>query len=88
MKQIKEALDRAFENKQPLKKKWKAFIEWQQDKQTYYLYIFHYHHLILVYDIKVQKSIYEWWERKADKRGLMAAKKYLEERQENVETSN
>ncbi|CDQ41937.1 hypothetical protein [Virgibacillus salexigens] len=83
MKQITECLDRAFQNKRPLKKKWVAFLEWQQDVQRPYLYLYHYHHLILIYDPISYYSLYEWHEKKSDYRGLLAAKKYLNERHYN-----
>lgn len=81
MKQIDECLDRAFKGMPPLKsKKWKAFFEWDEREKRYYLFLFHYHHLILVYDLIDHEYLYEWSEKRADMRGLLAAKEYLEEK--------
>ena len=75
MKQIQECLDRAFTNKKPLKKKWRAIIS---DNK---LILVHYQHLILVYDLIDNVIIYSWWEKSADKRGLDAALEYLEKKE-------
>lgn len=78
MKQIKECLDRVFQGTPPLKsKKWKAFVGHWLGKNPNHLFVFHYHHLVLVYDTMEHKVLYEWWERSADKRGLDSAKEYL-----------
>lgn len=76
MKQIDECLDRAFSGKKPLKKKWRAFIT------QGVLFLYHYHHLVLVYDIDTDWIVKEWWEKQADKRGLEAAKAYLKQMQD------
>lgn len=73
MKQIDDCLTRFFTCQKPLKKKWQAF---QQEESLVYLY--HYHHLVLVYDGMKQKIVYEWWEKQADKRGLDSAKEWLD----------
>lgn len=73
MKQIDECLSRAFEGRRPLKKKWRAGID--EGK----LYLFHYHHLVMIYDLKTKEIKHEWWEKPTDKRGLDAAKKWLKE---------
>lgn len=76
MKQIQECLDRFFDtNKGPLKRKWQALLN-----GPHHLHLYHYHHLILVYDLENHEIQYEWWEKPADKRGLDAAKEYLERR--------
>lgn len=75
MKQINECLDRFFENQKPLKKKWQA--RWHPDHDNIIL-LFHYHHLVLAFDVKTKKLLHQWWELPADKRGLESAKKYLE----------
>ena len=72
MKQIEECLERAFDRKAPLKKKWKAFIVDER-----YLALYHYQHLVLFYDFETKKITREWWEKPADKRGLEAAKAFL-----------
>lgn len=78
MKQIRECMDRAFEGKRPLAKKWKAVIS---NDETNYLFLTHYHHLILVYDLDTNTILHKWWERPADKRGLDSAMKLIEERE-------
>lgn len=75
MKQIRECLDRAFENKVPFNRKWRSIIE--DDK----LILVHYHHLVLVFDLIDKNILHSWWEKPADKRGLDSALRYLEERQ-------
>lgn len=71
MKQIDECFDRLFAGKKPLAKKWQARSDgWR-------IVLFHYHHRILIYDIKRKQAVFEWWEKPADKRGLDAAKEYL-----------
>jgi hypothetical protein len=42
--------------------------------------LFHYHHLVLVFDTYLKKILYEWAELPADRRGLDAAKVYLKRR--------
>lgn len=75
MKQIEQCLDKAFNKKLPApSKKWKAFFH------DGLLYVFHYHHLVLVYYPTHHQYLAEWWERPADKRGLDSAKEYLEAR--------
>ena len=84
MKQITECLDRAFQYKKPLKKKWKAVIETLSidSKQYRCLLLFHYHHLILAYDLEKGYVIYQWWETQTDKRGLNATIQYLKNKNE------
>lgn len=81
MKQIDECLRKAFQNKSPTpSRKWKAFIQKELDGKEY-LYVFHYHHLIVVYCIDTKDYTYEWWEKPTDKRGLDDIKKWLREYQ-------
>ena len=68
MKQITECLDRAFNNKKPLKKKWRAGILTIENVS-----------LLMAYDLNNHVYLHEWYETSADLRGLNAAKKYLEE---------
>ncbi|SFJ64536.1 hypothetical protein SAMN02799624_05348 [Paenibacillus sp. UNC496MF] len=77
MKQIQECLDRLFAGQAPIKQKWQARLP-ADPPQT--LFLFHYHHLVLVYDLSVNRPIYRWWEKQADKRGLDSALIYLEQR--------
>ena len=77
MKQITECLDRAFNNKKPLKKKWRAGILTIENVSL--LIMFHYHHMFMAYDLNNHVYLHEWYETSADLRGLNAAKKYLEE---------
>lgn len=73
MKQIDECLTRFFTDQKPLKKKWQVIR--QNETQVC---LFHYHHLVLVYDGEKQKVVYEWWEKQADKRGLDSAKEWFD----------
>ncbi|WDI05034.1 hypothetical protein PUW25_26050 (plasmid) [Paenibacillus urinalis] len=75
MKQIEECFDRYFDNMSPLKKKWQIV-----DAPGNSLWLFHYHHLILVFNKTTREIIHEWAETSADKRGLRAAKEYLTRR--------
>lgn len=80
MKQIEECMERAFNNQRPPdSKKWKG-IWIDHPKHGKVMYLYHYHHLVLVYDHINHRYLYEWWELPADKRGLDSAKEYLEER--------
>lgn len=80
MKQMDECLTRAFEKKPPLKnKKWKAIMEFHQ-RYGWVLYLYHYHHRVLVYLPYAHEYAFEWWEKPADKRGLESAKEWLEDR--------
>jgi len=72
MKQIKECLDRYFNNSPPLKRKWQAIT------YRHHLCLYHYHHLILVYDLREKKSSHEYYEKPADLRGLKSALEYLD----------
>lgn len=74
MKQIYDCLDRFYTQQKPLKAKWQA----KRHQENGHLYLFHYHHLVLVYDDKVHKVLYQWWEVPTDKRGLDAALAYFE----------
>lgn len=75
MKQIDTCLSRFFAGDRPLKMKW--FACQRPNTNEPILYLFHYHHLVLVYDFKHSIVLYEWWEREADKRGLDSAKEWL-----------
>lgn len=79
MKQIHTAMFRVTNGHPPLKSsKWKAFLIWTGN--TYILHLYHYHHLVLKYDMFSHVILFEWWEKKADKRGLDSAKIWLEAR--------
>lgn len=75
MKQINICLNRFFNGEKPLKAKWQAR---RHSEYPDLLLLFHYHHLVLVYDLNKKESLKEWWELPADKRGLDAAKEYLQ----------
>jgi hypothetical protein len=79
MKQIDECLDRLFDGKPPLKKKWQARIQ-----EVYLvercLLLYHYTHLVLAVDLDTKEIHRQWWEKPTDKRGLDAALKYLREK--------
>lgn len=86
MKQIHSAMGRATGGQKPLQSsKWKAFLDWNQPGQTYFLHLYHYQHLILVYDLWGRKLLYEWHEKPADKRGLDSAKAWLKAYHEDVD---
>lgn len=78
MKQIDDCLKRAFKwKKTHLKsKKWKGVLYKHNGDRI--LYLLHYHHTVLVYNVDRQLVIKEWWEKPADKRGLDSAKEWLE----------
>lgn len=78
MKQIDECLDRHFDGKPPLNKKWKAIQQLHLGKNL--LCVFHYHHLVVVYDPDTKEILHEWAELPTDKRGLDAIKEYLNKR--------
>ncbi len=63
-------------------KKWKAFWgDWMWSEsianREQFILLYHYHHLVLVYDTQDKMVVFEWWEKPTDKRGLDAAKEYL-----------
>lgn len=76
MKQIEECLDRVFQTQKPLKKKWRAFFDFN-DNGEQILLLYHYQHLILVLNMRLQAIEYIWYEKDADKRGLISAINYL-----------
>lgn len=78
MKQIDECLDRHFDGKPPLMKKWKVLQKNHLDRNL--LFVFHYHHMVIVYDMDRKEILDEWAELPADKRGLKAIKEYLNKR--------
>jgi hypothetical protein len=85
MKQIKKIFDRFFNNQHPIKHK--IQVRWFDDTKNF-LILFHYHHVLLIYDIKKNESIYEWYEVKTDKAILDASKKYLNDRFEGENNEN
>jgi hypothetical protein len=52
-KQLYEQIDRVLSNKTLLKNKWTPII------RNDYIFIYHYHHLIFIYDLKLKTSLYE-----------------------------
>jgi hypothetical protein len=78
VKQMDECLNRAVvEKNRPLNgRKWKAFTVRSGSEEILYLY--HYHHRVLIYSLDSQRVLEEWWEKPTDKRGLDAAKAWLE----------
>lgn len=85
MKQIDECLTRALTGKRPLRKKWGAIIHSTETHN--YLFLYHYHHEVLVYNLTDGGIVREWWEKPADKRGLNAAKQWLKERRNQFDTN-
>jgi hypothetical protein len=81
MKQISSCLNRAFNGQAPLKSsKWKGVMRWKEEQRKYYLYLYHYQHLVLVYDVKEHYYLFWWYEKPADKRGFESAVEWLENR--------
>ena len=78
MKQMNECLDRFFKRLKPDSKK-----KWQAHRRNNLLLLYHYSHYVLGYDTEKNTIFHEWWEYPADKRGLEAAKEYLERRKLN-----
>lgn len=74
MKQMNDCLDRFFSDQKPLKAKWQA--RWHKD-YPHVMILFHYQHVVLVFDTEKKTFEHEWWEVPTDKRGLDAAKEYL-----------
>lgn len=75
MKQVQTCMDRVFEGKKPHKaNKWKAYI------LDDILYVYNYQHLSLKFDIQNKEVVYKWYEKRADKRGLVSVLLYLEQR--------
>jgi hypothetical protein len=79
MKQIQVMLDRHFEGKPPLSHKWRV-IKCPFNKNA--IRVYHYLHLILVYDLDNHMVLYSWWEKPADKRGLESCLAYLKKLKE------
>ena len=74
MKQIDECLNRFFDNKSQLNRKWQVLGD------DNILVLFHYQHTILIYDIVLNEILFKWYECPTDKRGLDAALEYLDNR--------
>ncbi|MEK4781026.1 hypothetical protein NST86_33200 [Bacillus sp. FSL L8-0199] len=82
MKQISDCIDRALKGLPPLEsKKWKAYLQWNEEHRTHYICLYHYQHLVLIYDTVKKSILHQWWEKPADKRGLDSAKEYIEEKE-------
>ena len=80
MKQIDECLDRAFAGKKALSKKLRAaIIDCNSERM---LFLCHYQHLVLIYNLNKKELERQWYELPADKRGLDAALKYIKNREE------
>lgn len=69
-----------------MSKKWKAFLRWDNTKKTYFVLLYHYHHLVWVYDMFNRQELYEWWERPTDKRGLDSARIWMKARHKKVDS--
>ena len=84
MKQIDKCLVDAFAGKKPApSSKWKAII--LRKNHDYKLFVFHYQHTVLVFNINEWSSFYEWWEKPADRRGLESCLEWLRENERNKE---
>ena len=83
MKQIDTVMHRAFSGHPPLKTKWKGIINYERGEHI--LYLFHYHHLILKYNVTRRIYLHEWYEKPADKRGLDSAKIWLKAREDKYD---
>lgn len=74
MSQIHEALWRAVNSKRVLRKKWKAFLYTDEYENNKVVALFHYHHLVMIYDVANDIEIFAWYQVNADKRGLDSAR--------------
>lgn len=74
-----ECLERFFQGKDPLNKKWRAY-----GSHNRYMWLMHYHHVVLGYDFQEKKVIHQWYERPTDKRGLDAALEFLKANSERL----
>jgi hypothetical protein len=70
---IDNTLSRLFKGLPQLPVKWRAFIRNNE------LHVYHYHHLVIIYDLKTKIYKHTWWELPADKRGLESCKIWLRE---------
>ena len=66
MKQVDQAIHRAFEGKTPIGK-CRAIV------QNGELVFYHYHHVLLKYDLVARRPTFQWHERPTDLRILNAA---------------
>lgn len=73
-KALFDQLDRALSNRKLLKNKWTPIIKGD------YIYVYHYHHLLFVYDLKLKSVLYEGQNmilKPTDKRGITNCKRYF-----------
>lgn len=75
MKQTDEMFGRFIKGMMPLRKKWQ--MRYTHEDGQVMLYFFHYHHVIYVYECNSCRTVYEWYEKPADERGLAAIKRTL-----------
>lgn len=76
MKNIEESFSRSLQGKLPLKsKKWNGVIIEEQGETLFVL--LHYHHIILIYNIKEDNILFKWNETESDKAGLKYAIRYI-----------
>lgn len=75
MKTLKTQIDRAIKGKKPLKNKWHAYL--MEDRKE--IYVFHYQHLIHVFNYRINKTVFRWYETRTDKRGFNFSHNYLNE---------
>ena len=87
-KAVQEVFDRYFNMKKPLKSKWQIGTTLDKQDGRSYLCFYHYHHLLLMYDLKENVVRYQWWEKPTDKRGLDSALLILEQRKQQIEMRN
>ncbi|WP_067923755.1 hypothetical protein [Alicyclobacillus shizuokensis] len=82
LQQLHEAIDRFFKGFEPRKRKWKALPGRYLSQPVLSLY--HYQHLVLVWDLEDWMPLYTWWQTQTDKRGLDAAISYLQQEEERL----
>ena len=73
-KALCEQLDRVLSNRKLLKNKWTPIIKGE------YIYVYHYHHLLFVYDLILKHVVYEGQNmvlKPTDKRGIKNCKLYF-----------
>lgn len=85
LKSVQEVFNRYFNLKKPIKSKWHIATMMDRQDGRSYLCFYHYHHLLLMYDLKDEVVRYQWWEKPTDKRGLDSALLILNQRQQELE---
>lgn len=88
LKSVQEVFDRYFSLKKPIKSKWRVTTMLDRRDGRTYICFYHYHHLLLMYDLRDGVARYQWWEKPTDKRGLDSALIILNQRKQELEKRN